>query len=193
MSATVQQARGRRSGFTLVELTLVVTIMAIVFGLVVLRMDNLSPFFRLRKASRLIAARIRMVQDECTLQNRKLFLVYDFDTQKYWIEIPPSDAEGSFVVSDGEKVGEEKLPPGIIIEEVLGPDNERSSDFCKIELRPTGETGSHIVHLRIKDSQREDDRLSVKYNSFSGLTSIAQGYIEFQKPPETQEESIASE
>jgi prepilin-type N-terminal cleavage/methylation domain-containing protein len=174
----------RRRGFTLVELTVVVLLIAIAFGVTIVRLDNLAPPFRLRKASRLIAAQIRMLQNECILDNRKLFLIYDISERKYWIEIPADDSDFSYGFGEGEKVGEETLPPGIEFESILGPENDRIFGQAKVEFSPAGELGSHIVHLKIRNSDRDEDRISVKYNSFSGLTSISEGFIEFERPPD---------
>ncbi|MHC4660268.1 MAG: pilus assembly FimT family protein [Planctomycetota bacterium] len=174
----------RRRGFTLVELTLVVMLIAVAFGVTIVKLDNLAPPFRLRKASRMIAAQIRMLQNECILDNRRLFLIYDISERKYWIEIPTDDSDFAYSFGEGEKVGEDTLPPGIEFESVLGPENDRIFGQAKVELSPTGELGSHIVHLKIRDSDRDEDRLSVKYNSFSGLTSISEGFTEFERPPD---------
>ncbi|TET32893.1 MAG: type II secretion system protein [Planctomycetota bacterium] len=180
----------KRRGFTLVELTLVTLIISIAFGVIIIRMDNLAPTFRLRKASRLIAAQIRLIQDECALDNRKLFLVYEMSEQQYWIEIPENDAESAYSFGEGERIGVEKMPPGVEIVEVLRPDNDRMLGQAKIEFTPTGESGSHIVHLRLRgEDYGDEDLLSVKFNSFSGLTSISEGHIEFERPPDAPTEA----
>lgn len=83
----------RRTGFTLLELMAVVTIMGIILVAIVPAVDSLIPGYKLGSSARELASHIELVQGQSIATRQQYLLVYDLDQQTYWIVFPEEEEE----------------------------------------------------------------------------------------------------
>jgi general secretion pathway protein H len=100
LSALARSARPcRGSGFTLIEILVVVVIMGIISAIVVLGLGNLGDDRELRTEARRMSALIEMALDEATLQGRD-FGIELMQSGYRFVEFDPLSEQWSEVIGD---------------------------------------------------------------------------------------------
>jgi len=83
--------RNRSSGFTLIELTAVLAIAALLLFFALPNVDGLSPKYRLRSAARRIASTIEAAQSQAIAEGKDMAIAYDLDHGSYWVILGAPD------------------------------------------------------------------------------------------------------
>jgi Tfp pilus assembly protein FimT len=78
------EKRRSNSGFTLLELTLVIAIIMVMLGLAIPRLRDTS-VAELKSQSHRLAMTFKLVRDEAILQGIPFQINFDLDEQRYWI------------------------------------------------------------------------------------------------------------
>jgi len=78
------QRRSGEAGFTLLEITLVIAIIAVLLGLAIPRLRDTS-MAELKAQSHRLAMTFKLVRDEAILQGIPFQINFDLDEQRYWI------------------------------------------------------------------------------------------------------------
>ena len=87
-------------GFTLIELIAVLTIIAVVMGVAVTRLDWMVPKYRLRGAAREVGAALKRARARAASTGRDVYLEIDLAKGRYWLLVafprqapryPPND------------------------------------------------------------------------------------------------------
>jgi len=154
-----------RHGFTLVELAVVVLVVAVLSGLVFVRLDVLIPGERLRGAAAEIVAAARLARAAARTRRVEVILEYDLDSAAWSVYgfFPPimqddeeSDEEETaaceFRAEEPEVIMSRKLPEGVRLSEVYyGENGVASSGKVEASFTPSGSVGEHMVVL-VSDS-----------------------------------------
>jgi prepilin-type N-terminal cleavage/methylation domain-containing protein len=110
----VTVARARRTGFTLLELTVVLSIIVILSGIVIVRVDGWSSGQRLRAAARTLGGRIRATREKARLEERTCVLTMEFDTGSYRIQERPGQLSPGVSFSRVTVAGQPVSSPAIL-------------------------------------------------------------------------------
>jgi len=91
----------RQSGFTLIELGLVILIIGVMLAITVPRIGNRS-YAQLGSEARKLALAFRYLRHSAILNGRPYRLVYDLENQAYWAEVGEVDAPPPLEEDDAE-------------------------------------------------------------------------------------------
>jgi prepilin-type N-terminal cleavage/methylation domain-containing protein len=72
-------------GFTLIELTIVIALMMILYAIAAPSLRNLAPSSRLKSSAREIQSLLTYARDVAMTENVSYLVVFDLDEQRYWL------------------------------------------------------------------------------------------------------------
>ena len=168
----------RRSGFTLVELVAVVTLLGLMLTFVTLRLDGLTASSRLRASAREVGAVVGCAFSEAVSSGSTRSLCFDIERGEIWVgrdlETPREEGEDLRRLYDdvkfrdvqvGERVYEE---PGVL----------------SMEISPLGIGSDALVHLRSETGAE----MTVEIRPLTGTVRFHEGYLEYEEPGTELEE-----
>jgi prepilin-type N-terminal cleavage/methylation domain-containing protein len=161
------------TGFTLIELMVVIVILGVIATVIAPNIDRISPKYSVRAGAREIASTIEHCRSQSALTGETYSIVYDLDRMQYWVLLPVKlDEYGQPSEEDREPIRPPRvLPSGVRIVDVITSDNENHSDGeVQIDFSPFGNTGSHIVLLQYEE--KEELNIWVRTNAFLGFTTF---------------------
>ncbi|MBI4616772.1 MAG: prepilin-type N-terminal cleavage/methylation domain-containing protein [Planctomycetes bacterium] len=177
-------SRAARSGFTLIEMMIVVAIIGIVLVALVGTMDDLTPYTRLASGAREVASAIRFVTSEAAASGKTHWLTFDMDDDKYWVVLPRTEKEVELYGSKGFSTQEKdddrrlparELPSGVVFEDVMYSTTDvRTKAKLKYEFAPLGFAPPLTIHIR--DEEDETLKMTVFVNPVTAETSIEEDY-----------------
>jgi Tfp pilus assembly protein FimT len=175
-----QQCRARRldaAGFTLLELTLVLIIMAAVFALVIPRLRDPGRTELEAQSHHLVLA-FRLLRSEAVLNGAAYRLNYDLDQQRYWVS--PGDASidlAQFARDIGALARGTRLERPIAILDVVLPTlaGKVAQGQIYTVFYPDGSIDPTVIHLA---NGREAYTLWL--NPMNGHLSMDTGYREVE-------------
>ena len=170
--------RSRRSGFTLIELIVVITILGILSAVVVPSVAGISPKYRLRSAGRRVGAEIGWVRSMAGGTSQEHALRYDLDEQLFWVILPPGPEDDPNLDLDERETSPKKwIEDGIVIKEIRFPDgSSETGGVIDVVFDEFGNEGSHIVILE----NEEETILSLKFSALIGALDYFPEEIEFE-------------
>lgn len=170
-----------RGGFTLIELIAVITIISVVMGIAVTRLDFLVPEYALRGAAREVGAILKQARTRAVGSGKDVYVEFDLARGDYWLLVPfPRPVE------DGEPAGSlgweyqpilrRALPKGVDFVDVVISTTERMDEgIPRVWVSPFGGSNHVIVNLQLRG---EEAVKAVKMNGFTGHLSFADGYLD---------------
>ncbi len=169
--------RSRTSGFTLIELIVVIVVIGLVMGLAITRMDFMVPKYKIRGAARGVAFHIKRARFQAVSTGKEVYIKYDLSRGRYWLLVafPKTDEEAEEVPDEFEysEVMRKKLPDGIrFVNVIAGADQVYSDGIATIRLSPFGSSNHVIVNLQ----DDGDKKMSLKVNGFTGAVSFYKGH-----------------
>lgn len=160
----------KRSGFTLLELAVVLLILTVVLGLVLPDLSSSLLRNDLKTSCRRLAGAIAHARNQAMLEGRLWELTLDLNTNTYWTSA--SDGANS---ADPGTVKKRQL-----LGEVRFKDVQQSTEETKTAGRvnlffyPKGLAEPTVIHLASPGDQIQ----TLIVRAFSGRTRIQQGYVE---------------
>lgn len=140
---------GRRGGFTLIELILVMIVVFTLATVVAPRFSDFFPSFQVRKSTDQLMAWARKARADAALTGTRQRLYLDATNREYWIEVEsrPIKEPGKFVKLSGAW-NPETLPQAVVFETVEIKEAETESGAVKyIEFRPDGTSSEATVTI----------------------------------------------
>lgn len=179
------------AGFTLLELAMVVTILAIIVG------ASLPAFNRFQKRARLSAEASRIVQtlryaqQRSVLERKRIPVVFDLENKAYWIPRVEEDVrrqEGRGRVrksrrSDVFQNFRQKISEDYVIDLFYYPtiDQEVTKDEAVVNFYPDGTAdGLYLTLLKEEESAEESRRIFIKVSAITGLVKVHEGVYEYE-------------
>ncbi len=178
------QTRINRSGkgFTLIELTVVLFIIAVVMGLVVPRIMDLTGV-QLRSDAQRLSSTIRYVYSRAVFSKTSYYRIkFDFKKNEYWVEkcMPTLDTNTCEWKQDNDVLGKPaRLANGIRFEDIIVGTDMVSKDATDVAIQfyPQGYMPYTVIHL-IDD---KNDVYSLEVNPFTGRVIVYDKYFEPEK------------
>jgi Tfp pilus assembly protein FimT len=161
------------SGFTLVELAVVLLIIIVALGLVLPQTSSLFIRSDLKAGSRRLAGAVAYARSQAMLEGRLWELTLDLDNSTFWTG--PSQETDEL---DTRPASKRVLPGDIRFKDVILLDHEtRITGSIPIRFHPKGLAEAAMIHLASPGNQIQ----TLMIKSFNGRVNIYDGYVEIEQ------------
>jgi prepilin-type N-terminal cleavage/methylation domain-containing protein len=163
-------------GFTLLELSVVLLILAIATGFVIPRLRNTDRAALESGAARL-ATTARYLYEEAAFRHRPMRLNLDLDQQTYWVTVLSDDPDrpDEFVPDDSPLARPTALPGSVVFADVVLPAFgilREGTVFA--QFFPEGYADPLVVHL----ANARHEYATMAIEPLTGRTRVATAYVE---------------
>lgn len=175
-------ARGRRSGFTLIEMLGVIVIMALIAGLVTMNWRAILPRTELHSATRILASTIQGAHSEAIARNAVFRIEYDLDKHRYRVNTPYR-LGGGLAANDDDRVSQDwiDLPLSVRFERIQIDGVEYRKGMVYVRFDPLGAASGHIITL---EQEPYKDKYTIEVQGLTGMIDYHEGAFERQPPRE---------
>jgi general secretion pathway protein H len=178
-------ARDGSSGFTLIELSVVLLILGIAASFLAPRLRDPEALALSSSAARL-ATTARYLYDEAAYQRVPMRLNLDLDRQLYFVTVLGGDPDApEFVPARSPLAKPVALPDAVAFRDVVLPAVGTVTEGTVFaQFSPDGWADPLVVHLRSRDGT--DTTMAIE--PLTGRTRIAAGYITLDRDPARRDE-----
>lgn len=187
----------RCGGFSLLEIMVAIAVIMLASGIIMVNLEGLTPYERLRSAARNLAGMSDFVRSQATAARATCYLELDFDRNRYrFLREPPMDFFGRYIdLETGELMTEdeikewkdafswEDLPDDVYFRQLLYSHNHKYVDgVVTIPYDPTGTLRHFVLHIQgAAGSRREGPYFSVVVNGLTGRSEVVEGKVGFPR------------
>ena len=163
---------GHKSGFTLLELIVVITLLGIMLVFSVPRFHDTLFLDEGKKSARWIIGKVRALK-EAAIRNQKNFILHiDLDTQRYW----ETDESMSAETRESAALNAAVFPGDLKIADIEYPIRGKiNSGVADITFYKTGYTDKLLIHL-----QDDAEYVSFLIEPFLSEVTIYEAYAGFE-------------
>ncbi|HXV22371.1 MAG TPA: type II secretion system protein [Desulfuromonadales bacterium] len=162
----------KESGFTLIELTIVVLLLGLFSALVIPRLPGVGAD-GLKSSARRIAGTVKYFFNEAALSGRPHRLEYNLDEGTF--RVRRLEADGELVELSGTG-REQRLKGQVRFKDIAIPGRGSfSQGEVATEIQPVGWVEETVVHLEEEDGRT----LTLRIMPYTGTTEVFDGYREF--------------
>lgn len=166
--------KNRNSGFTLVELTVVVFLLALISFIVFPKFGSSVSEYRFRSGVNGLVGLIRDIRNRAAITKIGFHLNFDIDTNEYWVT---KNEGGEYVIDDTFFSDKRKLNEYIQLIDILVPELGKVAEGeVFIRFFPTGYVDYSIIHL--ENFYNPDSVYSILIKPLLGKVKIETGYVE---------------
>lgn len=164
--------RSRQGGFTLVELSIVLALLAISASLVIPQLGQLTDA-NVKAQARYFQGTMEYATTQAVARRRPHRLYIDLDKGTYWIAA--QGEYGRYRALENDPLGKERpLRDGVILEDVFVVDTIYKKGVTYIEFLPDGTMDPALIHLTTDDKVE----YTVIADEFTGLASVDVGHLD---------------
>ncbi len=157
----------RKSGFSLIELMVVMVIVGLLMSIVTVNLDYLVPSSRLNAGASSIASTIVLAHSQAAISGTDVIVSYNLDQQLYQIILVKEGKTDPLSISE--------LPPGIKFKDIIvAGESKKTNGIFQVYISPLGIVRGHVVHLENRDRQV----MSIEVNPISGTVEVLEDYKE---------------
>ena len=173
---------GRRLGFTLIELVVVILILSLIATLAITRLDMMVPKYRLRGAVRQTATALQQARSRAAATGRDVYVRIYLSEGRYELLVPIPKEEQGWAPPDTpaelmppteyefQTVFPGTLPSGPeFVNVILGTEQDQTitSGRAQIRVSPFG-AGDHVI----VNFRHDDRKAALRLNGLTGLISF---------------------
>ena len=163
-------------GFTLIELTIVIFVIAIISAIAVPRLRDLTTV-ELGAATRRISNTTRFLFEEAALRNDTFALNFDLDNQIYWVT-RFDRTTGEFSEDPSLLTRRVAMPPDVRILDVVVPSVGKVAEgVAPAYFYPEGFADPAVIHLE----DARENVYTIRVNPVRGIGEIFDGYQDFER------------
>ncbi len=177
--STAATYRGSQTGFTLIELSLVVFILGLVAAIAIPRLGNIGRA-RLETQTKRLAAVVRYLHGEAAFRGLVYRLNYDLDAQTYWVTMLVAGRDGPEFTADPRPLSRPVQRPRTITFAGVSTADTGLIHTGQVvtHFYPHGYTDPTLIHLRHRSSQV----MTVTISPLTGDARVSAGYGEARFP-----------
>lgn len=182
------QLRARaRSGFSLVELVVVVAILGLIAGAMAMDWHAVLPRAKLNSTVHDLAAAIHGARSDAIARNGVFEIIYDLDGNGYRIT-SPYRLGGGFAQTDEERavLRQIRFPEEVDLETVVVDGVEYQEGEVRVRFDPLGSASDHLVTLSQAQLGEVGTTYTVEVLPLTGM--IRFHYERFQREPVEEED-----
>ena len=169
---TTSNRSGSRSGFSLIELSLVVAVMAITLVVVVSKIDSVIPATRTDSYARKLAAFIESGFSQAIASGKPVIITYDLNDNCYFFAFPNSGVDDDPYRFDHTEPY--YFPSSIRMELIYVGNESHTTGVIGIKVNPAGRMKAHTIF--IKDDA--DRKVTIEANPLTGSAAVYSGFVE---------------
>jgi len=165
-----QKTIGLETGFTLIEMLVVIVLIGLLFSLTLPRFSGIGETEKLRKAARLMARQALKAHSQAVTEAQPYFLCLDLDLSRTWLtlERPQRDEEAK---PDGRAT---HLSTGVEFKDVVHSEGGMFKDrVVAFAFWSNGGNEPGTIHLR----NSSGEEMTIFLRPFLGQTEIHEGYL----------------
>ena len=160
----------KSSGFTLLELLVVIVLMGVILALAVPSTRDVLTGDNLKKASRQLMGMEKKLRVEAVRDQIDYILSLDLLNAAYWVVASDMTSEKQ----DEIKKRPQHLPSGVVILDIVGENNKKqSADEARIKFGKKNICFPAVIHLAY-----EENRMTMVINPFLGVTDVYDKYVD---------------
>lgn len=166
-----------QAGFTLIEISVVVLIIALMLTTATVRLDNYLPSSRGESAARDVLASLDLARLSAIAYGRVYGLEFDMDEQRYRIQTP-FDETGKVARSPDDRVSMkwQSLPSGVRFGSILTGTEDVTQDG-KYLLQFSALGAAENLHIYLENDAGEGYTLTVRVVALTGHSKVMQGRV----------------
>ncbi len=177
----VEKLNVKSRGFTLIELLLVILLVGSLLYISFPKFQDLTDV-HLKSTSRKLSALIRYLYNESAFKKKIYKLVFDFETNEYWVEVLVGN---EYIVDRDPVLRKKKLPIGLYFKDVITERNDIKTLNEKEEyilFLPTGFVEPAVIYLGTDDGEF----YTIATKPYTGGTKVFDEYVEIIKTGNNQ-------
>jgi len=172
-------------GFSLIEILLVITLIALFTSMMAISLQGRSDTYRIKSAARELAATISLVRNQAILKRRTTLLFIDLDEQVYWYRhLTDEEEKDNFLNHDPGDLHQTPIPHGVRIKDIA-QDAFYTIENGQVVCRafPSGRINQFMIHFELEEASGENTlELSMEINPLTGRISWFDTYKEYKGP-----------
>jgi len=157
-----------QGGFTLIEVIVTLTIVALATSFVLPGLNSGLPHWRLTGAVRDMATLLKFARNQAVVSLRPLHVVLDKSRHLYWLDNADAPLTGDPSAGGRRKIRIYALPDDVNFGELAGGVVPIGEERARILFFPRGSSSGGEIHLR--DKKGRD--YTIKVDSATGYTTI---------------------
>ena len=187
-----------QSGFTLIELMVVIFLIALIAGWALVDYSGATQRQKLQSVVREFVSVYRETRARAIKERRFCELELDLERQRYRVRVYPyTDTTGNYIDSEGnpldpewieERIFNQKWRPidhNVLLEKVQAPGPGGNEDFAidyYVQFRNDGTIPPHILHFSVGGQSNDRVEMSLLVEEITGSVIVQPGFTEFYSP-----------
>ena len=170
---SLKKTAANKSGYTLIELIVVIILLGLMFGLVVPKFRQAVLSDSLDATSLRIIGLIENLRERAVSDQISYVLHFDIRSRELW-------AFASDATAEEQETARERayqLPADVIIEDIWSWSRGKIYDDATIQFSKKGYIEQSMIHLQSEDGRQ----LSLELTPFLGSIKIHDGYVDFDR------------